>query len=642
MANTILNKNTDLNNICKDYSIIASDNSYILNYNANLVKLDYNTKTLPDSVNISPYLELNEINKVNNFQTTYKIKNKFNFNYSYYRSDYILQGNSLIISNLSNDNVLSYSNSYIVFYNTESGIKQLTYHFKEGNGLYYDSDNHVIRMNIDNKTIKEINNKLFFDTNSIPITSNDCFGISYIDNQYLKINNGTLSIDMSYIENTINYKYKIKNLYQKINSLHNSLSYFNYINATKDNTIDEFKEKFDELNNSTEYDAINKSINQSISYQKESTLYFPKTEIKYIDNYYFENGLIDKSYKQYINLNEDNSYIIYCKDLEQIEILSYIENKYLNYHTEFDINKIKDIEFELLNNEDIIDVSNISQNTNFENYINANNCLEIVNSNKLYSYIYSDDTNNYNKFVIKSNIANNIVYDDNYQMTNNTFVYSNKIIDEKLFKKLGIILNSKINLPQIKKNKIKYIRNGNEIKYNYIIQTVNCRYNPKNIKVLYDDRDIAYCTHNVKPINNSNQDIYYFLSTYNYTEPNAFIVNSNIDFIMKNTNICFNNNGSSYLFYGYNFSMNNNQTFKKKYYSIWNNYPTCFITEYFMKLLVNNVNSKQISLDNFKELYTQNFDDIEYNKSNYQPTTLYLYQLYNKAIMKIPNITINI
>ena len=641
MANTILNKNTDLNNICKDYSIVVSDNSYILNYNASLIKLDYDKKTLQG--NILPYLELNEVNKVNNFQTTYHIKNEFNFNYSYYQSDYILQGNSLIISSLSDNDISSYFNSYIVFYNTESGLKQLSYHFKEGNGLYYDNDNHVVRLNIDNKSIKEINKKLFFDTNSIQISSDDNYGISYIDSKYLKINNGTLSIDLSYIETIISHKYKIQNLYQKINSLYNSLSYYNYVNDIKNNTIDEFKENFDIVNTKTEYDAINKSITQSISYQKESTLYFPINEIKYIDNYYFENDLIDKAYKQYISLNDDNSYIIYCKDLEQLEILSYIENKYLNYSTEFDVNKIKDIEFELLNNDNIVDVSDISTSIDFNKYIN-NNCLETVNSTDLYSYIYSDDTNNYNKFILKSNIVNKTVYGDNYQITNNKFIYPSKIVDEKIFKQLGIVLNSKISLPQIKKNKIEYIKNGTEIKYNYIVQTINCKYNSKNIKVLYDNRDIAYCTYNTKAIDNSNQNKYYFLSPYNYTS--SINIDNNIDFIMKNTDICFNNNGSSYLFYGYNFSMNSEQIFKKKYYSIWNNYPTCFITEYFMKLLINRKNSvissKQIVLNNFKELYTQNFNNIEYDKNNYQPVTLYFYELYQNNITKLPNITINI
>lgn len=710
MANTLLHKNTELNNILKDYSIVACTNSYILNYEASRVEVPYNESVVQGD--ISQYLELNVTNRINNFKATYNIRNEFNFDRTYYQSGAYIEPNSLIISNLANDEISSDPNSYIVFYNTEYGLKQLTYHYKEGNGLYYDDANHIFGMNIDNTTIKEMNKKLYFDTNSIPISTKDNYGIGYIDTRYLRINNGILSIKPNYIENVISYKYKIKNLYERLTNIYNSLSYFNNIYENKNDVIDEFVERFDKLNDGEE----NKSIKTEISYHKTNSLYFPQSEIKYIDNYYFDNGLINENYKQYITLDENNSYIIYCKDIEKLYILSYISNDYMNYSNTFNRNKIRSIEDNLLNSDDLIDISNIDTN-NLDKYISNNNNQEILSNNTLYTYIYSDETNNYNKFIIQSNIVNNILYSlpvnavecspndllnnqniqilfknykvfvkrysndfeyylevlipyvkantnetfykcpiknvRSYQMTKSKFKYKNKFIDEKLFKKLGIILNSKISLPTIKKNIIKYIKNGTTIQYDYTIQSINCQYPSKNIKILYDDRDITYCSYNVNAIP-YDKDVYYFLSNYDYG--NTKEINDSISFILRNNDISFDNR-LQYLFYGYSWTMRDYQIFNKNYYGIWHDLPTYYITSNFMKLIINmdpdinhtdSFNATNIVLDNFKELYTENFNEIEFNKNDYHPLTLYLYKIYRgpddqyDKISKVNNVTINI
>lgn len=646
MANTLLNKNTELNNLAKEYSIVACTNSYILNYNASLVEVPYDKNQVNES--ISKYLTLNLENRIENFQASYQIKNEFNFTYTYYQSNYNLIDNALIVSNLSIDEQSAIPNSYIVFYNTFCGLKQLSYHYKEGNGLYYDANNHVFNMNIDNSSIKEINKKLFFDTNSIPISSKENYGISYVNTKYLTVNNGILSIDLPYIENIISYKYKIKNLFQSLTSIHNSLSYYNNIYETKNDAIDTFKKSFDIVTNN-----ISKNIiDSTISYNQTNSLYFPLSEIKYIDNYYFDNNMIDEKYKQFVTLDENNSYIIYCKDIEKIHILSYISNDFANYKESFDINQIKDIETSILNN-DWPDLNSISSSTNFSKYITENK-QETIDNNNLYSYIYVDETNNYNKFIIQANIINNsqlMMNDKYYKVIKTGFKYNSKFVDEKLFKKLGIILNSKISLPQLKKNILKYNKKGKSIEYEYTVETINCNYEEKNIKILYDTRNITYCTYNTTPIPNGPNN-FYFLSDYNYS--NTRPISVPIVNIMKNFDISFDSS-LKYLFYGYNWNMKDNNKFTKNYYGIWNDLPTYYITSNFMETLLTKLQPSSSQLDqvnklplsNFLELYCQDFSEIEFDKENNESITLYLYKIYKNSsgyyeISKVPGVTINI
>jgi len=651
MANTLLNKNTELNNLAKDYSIVTCTNSYILNYNASLVEVPYDKNQV--SENISQYLTLDLENRIGNFQASYNIRNEFNFTYTYYQSNYNLIDNSLIISNLANDDQSAIPNSYIIFYNTFCGLKQLSYHYKEGNGLYYDAYNHVFNMNIDNSSIKEINKKLFFDTNSIPISSKENYGISYVNTKYLTVNNGILSIDLPYIENIISYKYKIKNLFQSLTTIHNSLSYYDNIYETKNDTIDTFKKSFDIVSNN-----ISKNIiDSTISYNQTNSLYFPQSEIKYIDNYYFQGDkpLIDPKYKEFVTLDENNSYIIYCKDIEKIQILSYISNDFINYKESFDINKIKDIESNILNDE-LLNLDTIDSNTHFSKYINENK-QETIDNNNLYSYIYVNETNDYNKFIIQSNIINNsqwIKDDKYYKIITIGFKYNSKFVDEKLFKKLGIIVNSKISLPQLKKNILKYNKKGKSIEYDYTVETINCNYEEKNIKILYDTRNITYCTHNTTyiPYNpDIDADNFYFLSDYNFDTIQS--ISKPIVNIMKNFDISFDNK-IKYLFYGCNWNIKDNNKFTKNYYGIWNDLPTYYVTSSFMETLLTKLQPGENQLDevnklplsNFLELYCQNFNEIEFDKENYETIKLYLYKIYPSneqyEITKVPEVTINI
>ena len=86
---------------------------------------------------------------------------------------------------------------------------RLTYTIKEGNGLYYSSDDDTISLHIDNETIKDISLELTFDIssvndfnisnkdisinmNAIPNSSKNTFGIEKIDKKTIKIDNDTI------------------------------------------------------------------------------------------------------------------------------------------------------------------------------------------------------------------------------------------------------------------------------------------------------------------------------------------------------------------------------------------------------------------------------------------------------------------
>ncbi len=383
-------------------------------------------------------------------------------------------------------------------------------------------------------------------------------------------------------------------------------------------------------------------------------------------------------------LNESNSYIIYCKDIEKLEIFSYIENEYIDYGKIFNVNKIRQIESELDEDTSIIDISDFSSEVDYSKYVNNNNRQEIMSSNNIYTYIYFDETNNYNKFNVNTNIVNNLLFshpkakklnrcahnintifdhhdtifrqrtngelkyyeevtkdyvndhlNENYYYVNskdnlicypttvNKIRYNNTEIDSKLFKKLGLILNTKISLPNMKKVIIEYTKNDNSIKYDYTIQKINCKYYNRNIKVLYDDRDIKYCINNDISIP-YNSTYYYFFSNYKYGS-NINNVPKSIAFMLKNIDISFDNN-LEYLFYGYNYTMKDSRKFTKNYFGIWHDLPTYYMTNNFMRTLINN--NEEITFVNFKDLYTENFNEVEFDNLNYQPVKLYLYKLY--------------
>lgn len=586
-----LNKNTDLNNIFKDYSLLVSTNSYILNYNANIHYSYYNKISNTDNIRIQ---EENELGFKYNIQS----ENQFNSrsSYSYSLSSYNIVSNSLIVSNLSIDNFTSYYNSYVLYYNTDDGLRQLTYHYKEGNGLYYDIDTHLIGMNIDNYTIREINNKLYFDTNSIPIATENTYGIAYVNNEYLQVNNGILTMNRDYIENIISYKYKISNIYNSLLSLYDSFSYYDRVYSEKTNTTNIYSRYFDNVIN---YNYDNSNISKNISYTFSSSLYFPNSKLQYIDNYYFVNNLIDPSLKEYaiIDLNESNSYIIYCKDVELIDIYSYNENKYYNHFTSFNDNIMRIIE------------------TNIETDID-NSTKEMVDENKIYSYVYNNDLNKYNKFTMNSNIVNNDcikIGNTNYEYTLSKVRYKNKNIDKKLFKKYGIILNSKLNINSIKKAFIDYFRVGTTVNYNLNLQTVNIKYDSKNIKVLYDDRDISYCTYNTRQIEDHDTTRYYF-----FTDKLINNVNENLknifSFMLQNYDISFDSN-ISYLFYGYNF-VYKDKVLMKNYYALWNDLPLLYVDSKLFTIQNNNGKICSSMMNNFENSFIHNINSFKYNNQN--------------------------
>lgn len=646
----IITKNVDLNNILTDYSISAMTNSYILSYYANSKTKHYKSVQKEISINLDPIID-----EETGLTYVFNDKNQFNLQETYNYNESLLT-NNIIVANVGNK-LTSYNGSYIIYYNTNDGLRQLSYHYKEGNGIYYDKKTHLIGMNIDNNTIKESNKKLFFDTNSIPISSLNNYGISYVDTEYMTIDNGILSIKSNLIENIISYKYKIQSLYNSLYSIYSAFSYYDNIYITKNDTTNIFVKYF---NNVLKNDK-NNMLERKISYETTSSLFFPNSQLQYYDNYYFTKNLIDEQYKEFIPLNNENSYMIYCKDPEQLTICSYIENSFLDNTVEFNDNLFNNIELGLNNSGD-------------------DQSIEIVDQSNLYSYIYIDETNKYNKILVNTNIINRdyiTLYDINtnkynhYSYTTNKIRFKSKPNDDKIFRKNGIILNSKINNSSINKCIVDYYLNDNTINYDLQLKRINVKYDNRNIKILYDDRDIAYCVCNNYPIQDKSKNYFWVscanlsndiknnlktgiiykkvesVKTITETKNNNIITNietnitediqknnENIEFIIKNSDVCFNTN-LSYLFYGYNWTYNNKvKKYNKKYYTIWDNIATTYITPGFVKILNNlcdnNTNeTNNIVLFNFDELYTENFNEVEYNVNTYgAPDLNHSHKLY--------------
>jgi len=594
-------KNTDLNNILKDYSILTSTNSYILNYNASIKIAQYQRINEEDN-DATYFTSYNDLG----FQYINQSALTFNKEENYYASDYNIEPNSIIIANLAYNDSYAYNQSYIIYYNTNTGLKQLTYHFKEGNGLYYDEDIHAINFNIDNYSIKEINDKLYFNTNSLPIASDTTYGISYINNEYLQINNGILTINNDYIENVISYKYKIANLYNSLSSLQDSFAYYDRIYNERNNTINEFSKYCDRI---IKYNSNNSNINKTFSYSLTSSLYFPETKLIYVDNYYFSNNMIPESYKKHaqIDLNEDISYIIYCKNIELIDIYSYNTNKFCSYSTSFNDNILNDFEKNIkLSNDD--------------------SSKKIVSENNIYSYVYADDINKYNKFLLNTNIVvkcQDVINNKNYEYTLTKIRYNNKNIDSKLFKKYGIMLNSKLNTNTIKTCSIDYLLINTNIKYTLNLNTINIKYNNRNIKLLNDDRDITYCVFNKNAIIN-NSSYYYFLVNGKLNSEITINNDNNkiINFMLKNYDISFDSN-LSYLFYGYNYCYDD-QYIKKNYYGLWHDLPI----QYVNINLFRNYLLKYLDINNFEEMFIKKINSYIYTDES-SINRLYLTYIFN-------------
>ena len=141
----IYRKQLTINDLMHPYHInIEYDNSYMMRSSDDIYE------NYPSFIESSLVVNENKL-AFNNDQGFY--------NTGTYMNPYslIISNNSYIIgSDRNNDKETIIENSYIIYYNSYDGLYQFTYIIQEGNGLYNDETNHMMNMNIDNKSIREL------------------------------------------------------------------------------------------------------------------------------------------------------------------------------------------------------------------------------------------------------------------------------------------------------------------------------------------------------------------------------------------------------------------------------------------------------------------------------------------------------
>lgn len=380
----IYRKQLTINDLMHPYNVIIEyDNSYMVNASND------NSENYPSFTESS--LIVNENKEAFNNDTSY-------FNTSTYMNPY-----SLIISNNSyiNDQKTIIENSYIIYYNSSDGLYQLTYILQEGNGLYNDENNHIMTMNIDNKSIREVNDRLYYNIESVPSSTSYKPGIHIINKNDFIINNDySISVNHNTEINVISLKNNCKMIYMNINSLYNELNYLYEIQ----NSVNGFS-NFKEQSNYNSENSQDNTENYIVTYQ------FISPKIQYSDNYYKSLKLISPTTNTNIDL--DSSNIIYTKNIDLLDII--IDNQY----------------------------------TPSSNYIQAKNIASFIIMN------YSDDRNNFN-----ISCTSSLRYSEespNYCYTVNNIDLKNKVNSKKLFEKYGCTISFNF--------KRDYIIEGNKITY---------------------------------------------------------------------------------------------------------------------------------------------------------------------------------
>ena len=148
----------------------------------------------------------------------------------------LLKSNHLLVSSYNYSFYKDYNQyagtSYELYYiDNESHLHQLTYNFIEGNGLYIDNFN--VKVNIDNKTIKENeNHQLYIDTNELTYAYNDINkgiikGEDKLFYDYNLKNSGTINIQNGIVKISNGFLmslYEIKDYYDKFTKLSSNIN----------------------------------------------------------------------------------------------------------------------------------------------------------------------------------------------------------------------------------------------------------------------------------------------------------------------------------------------------------------------------------------------------------------------------------
>lgn len=563
----LINKNIELNSLLKEYNISIEHNSDYLEKLSKMNISDFNYTTIDDNTVISDY------------------SIEFNYDDQYYDISNTFKSNSFIISNLSYLNEYNKydisTNSYLLYFVTDDKLNLVSYAIDFNNGFYYDQNNHIATFEIDNDTIRDAYGQLYFDTQSIEYATKSKYGIAYVDITYLDTKpNGVVTLNSNFAESIIDYKYKFKSLYENLIGLYDQVS---YVRTSYDDymlyDIFGYYEKITTREDPNSSNMITSKVTYINSY------YYPNFEVRYIDNYYFKNGMIDNEEIKKQSFSLDDTKIIYCKDIESLEIHSYMDNSYYK--------AIKTDDSKFVNKNESI----------YENY----------------SYVKYNYNNKYNKFLVTPYISK--LYEDinGYDtLTVSKIKYANRVANEKLFRRYGLILNS-----EMYKSKISYVY-LEEIKdeYNLNYSSNNIYFNFKDIqndiKIIYDTRDISYIVYNDTPIDINKYIIITDKKVKNINFEQVGIVGLNA--LLEENIITKIDN--SYLLYGIGYYNIYNDKYKKHVHPLYSNLPTCYINSTALTYL----NTYMANYGNkIRQMYCTEFSDVEYNINDNNTKQYYIY-----------------
>ena len=378
----------------------------------------------------------------------------YNTDISYYDTSKIYQPYSLVISNIYDQQYNKIlDSSYILYYNSKIGLKQLSYTFQEGNGLYNSFNG--LTFNIDNYTLKTYTNSnnletLYYNIDTIPNSSYNRFGISTINKDNFKVNNGIVSLKDDVLLTFTTMKNNIKSNYYTLLSIYDQFKYYEDIELEFENQkLKELGE--DNITEESDWD-------NEISY---NYVLFDQ-EISFIDDDYYNKKIVpilsyyaDTEGKYPVKLSGNK--LAFCKDLNQIKIII--------------SNTINDNTFELSKDSDLLYPTTLQD---LSSYLTVN---------------YKDSRNRFQ--------VNNYIESSSNFETINRIKYINTQSSKSIFNHYGISLN--INL----KNNY-FIRKKSSNIYNLFTS------NDDPLKIVYDHRDIKYCAYNIDMLNS--QKFYLFMT----------------------------------------------------------------------------------------------------------------------------------
>lgn len=494
----IYRKQLTINDLMHPYHInIEYDNSYMMHSSDN----NNTYEKYPSFIESSLVVNENKLafNNDQGFYNTGKYMNPYSL---------IISNNSYIIgSDRNNDKETIIENSYVIYYNSYDGLYQFSYIIQEGNGLYNDETNHMMNMNIDNKSIRELNNRIYYNIESVPSSTYYKHGIHKINRNNFTINNDySISVNHDTEINVLSLKHNCKMIYMNINSLYNELNYLYEIQ----NSVNGLS-NFQEISNySSEYNTQNTQTNYIVTYQ------FISPKIKYSDNYYKSLKLISPN--EDINIELDSSNTIYTKNIDLLDIV--IDNKYVP-----------------------------------SEYIQARNIASFIIMN------YSDDRNNFN-----INCTSSLRYSDNpkYCYTVNNIDLKNKVNSKKLFEKYGCTISFNLKRDYIiEGNKITYFQysKDNLIKIIYDHRQID---NIMTINVGQSDNNTYYLFS--YQLNGS-----YTNNKFKVSDNDKQIIFENIKFLIKIGLAWRYDSYNLYLGYStkYKRKYEDKDIYNKKYYKIW-------------------------------------------------------------------------